>query len=74
MFQTLFIVALVLSVALIIWTRVRDQKYLHKKTREVLGQDLKKEIEKEKEDFKRHQTLFAEALSKAKQKKIKGHL
>lgn len=44
----------------------RDQKYLHKKTKEALSTRMKEEIEKERNENIRKKELFEKALEKAK--------
>lgn len=65
---SLLILALALGTASLVWVQIRDRKYLNRKTRDVLGEELKKEIEKEKAAFEDHQKKFNAALEKAKKK------
>ena len=65
MLLSVFIVVFLLGFLFLIFYFFRDRKYLKRPTREVLGPELKKEIEGEREDFNRRKERFEKALSKA---------
>lgn len=72
MWLDLFIIFLVLGLAVLVVFRIKDRRYLKKKTGQALGSDLKKEIEDERNEFARHKLLFQTALNKAKNKNPHG--
>lgn len=74
MWTEIFIVLILVTGGFLLFMYRRDKKYLSKPMREVLGDDLKKEIEKEKTDFTRHQTLFEKALKKAEDRSQKSEV
>ena len=63
-----FIIFFLLSVGLLFYVRIRDKKYLSKKTKEVLSESVQKMIDKEHEDFNNKRKKFEEALAKAQTK------
>ncbi len=67
-----FILVFILGSIFLIFTRLRDARYLKGSTREALGEELKAEIEGEKSLFARHASRFQAALDKAN-KKRKDH-
>ena len=60
-----FTLLLVGLFVLAVYFRRHDQKYLKKKTSETFSDSLREEIEKEREENKRKQSLFEEAMRKA---------
>lgn len=67
--KILIIIILFLAVCLLVLYRLKDKAYLNKKTKDILSQNVKNEIKKDKEDFLRRQTLFDQSLKKAQNKK-----
>ncbi len=65
MWLTLFIFLFVLSVAFLVWTRLQDRRYLKSKIKQVMGENLKKEIEEEKSLFEKKKQRFEMAMRKA---------
>ena len=59
------IICFAIAAALLVYTRVRDSKYDKKKTSEAMGEDLKFEIEEEREAALDRQKKFNEALKQA---------
>lgn len=55
-------------VFLLIRSRLEDKKYLEKKTKETLGEDVMVEIEKERQNFKRRKIKFTRSVNKARTK------
>ena len=62
----LFIVLSILLIAGFIWLRMRDQKYLKKKTREALRPEILEELENEKKEIERKKEAFEKELNKFK--------
>lgn len=69
MWTSLFIFAFVFSLAFLVWTRLRDRRYLKSPIKQVLGEDLKKEIEEEKILFEKKKQRFQQALIEAEKKR-----
>jgi predicted Holliday junction resolvase-like endonuclease len=61
----LFTVLLIILVALLIYFRRRESKYLRAKTREALSHTLKEEIEQERQQNLEKKQKFEEAMKKA---------
>ena len=59
-------------VAFLIYFFIRDRRYLKKPTRDALGKDLKKEIDREKRIFETNKARFDAALEKARRRLV-GH-
>lgn len=57
-----------LALGFFIYLKRRDQKYLQASVKESLGEELKDEIDQERQDYQRKQERFEKALSKAHQK------
>lgn len=70
MILILFTILGVAAVVFLIYLFIRDRRYLKKPTREALGDDLRKEIEREKRLFETNKARFDDALEKAKKKLI----
>lgn len=68
MWIILFLIILLVAIGLLVFVHIRDKRYLSKPVREVLGEELKEEIEKERNEFAQHQEKFQKALEKAKAK------
>ncbi|MBI2340550.1 MAG: hypothetical protein HYU99_09350 [Deltaproteobacteria bacterium] len=68
MLLSFFIIILVLGFLFLGFYFYRDRKYLKRPAREGLSPELKKEIETEREDFKRRKERFEKALSRAQTK------
>ncbi len=62
----LFIVLSILLIAGLVWLRLRDRKYLKKKTRETLRPEILEELEKEKQEIERKKQAFEKELNKFK--------
>lgn len=61
--ETLLAVILALGAfALIIYFRLRENRYLQKKTKEVMSKELRKEIEQEKNEALRKKEKFEKIL------------
>ncbi len=63
------IVCFAIAAVLLIYTRVRDSRYDKKKTSEIMSEELKQEIEEEREAALDRQRKFNEALKKAGSRK-----
>jgi len=63
------VISFVLGVALLIYLRWRDRRYIRQSTRAALGRELKEEIQTERDDYARHKAHFEKSLEKARQKK-----
>jgi len=50
--------------ALLVWNRWRESRYLKKGVKEAMGKRLRFEIEKEKKDALRRKKIFEEKLKK----------
>ena len=63
-FETFFLIFLSAGVTLfLLRLRLKDQKYFHKKTSEVLSQKLKEEIEQERAESIRKREKFSGLLA-----------
>ncbi|MBX7149372.1 hypothetical protein K1X76_09860 [bacterium] len=68
----LFIVIVVIATAVLAWMRFRDRRYLNAKTRDILSESVKKDIESDQKEFEELQKKFAGTLTKQAQAKYKA--
>ncbi len=61
----LFLAILSLGVGLMLWLRIREQRYLKKSSKEALSKGMMQEIEQERETNGAKRRLFLEAMDKA---------
>lgn len=64
----LFILTSSLSLLVLLFLFFRDRRYRRKPTREVLGRELKREVEEEQKLFRSNKARFEETLNKARKK------
>ncbi len=56
------IITIVVGILVLFWFRLKDQKYLKKKTKDVLSKSVLNEIEKEKEEYLSRKERFQKLL------------
>lgn len=64
----LFGLLFVLAFAFLFWLGQRDRRYLKKPVRDVLGKEMRREIEKEREEFDERKKQFTQVLEKIQKK------
>ena len=60
----LWLVLFAVVVALLVWFRIRENRYLKKKTKDAVRPQIRLEIEAEKEDVLRRKKAFQDRLDK----------
>lgn len=60
----LWLVLFAVVVALLVWLRIRENRYLKKKTKDAVRPQIRLEIEAEKEDVLRRKKAFQDRLDK----------
>ncbi|HKY64119.1 MAG TPA: hypothetical protein VJR29_11945 [bacterium] len=63
----LWLVLFAVVVGLLVWLRIRENRYLKKKTKDAVRPQIRLEIEAEKEDTLRRKKAFQDRLDKWKQ-------
>ncbi|HBF13799.1 MAG TPA: hypothetical protein DDW49_10535 [Deltaproteobacteria bacterium] len=69
----LFIFSFLLLLWILIVFAIKDRKFMKRKTRDVLGPELKKEIEEEKAEYQKHKDHFEQAMNRKMQKSGRGN-
>lgn len=69
MWFKLLVISLVLGLAALVWLGLKQRHLLKRKTKEALGEELKREIEKERAQYYRSQEQFEKALKHQQEKK-----
>ena len=59
-----WILVFVALISALVWVRVRENRYLKKKTKDAIRPELRKEFESEVEDAVRRKSAFQDALKK----------
>ena len=60
----LWLVVFAVVVALLVWLRIRENRFLKKKTKDAVRPQIRLEIEAEKEDVLRRKKAFQDRLDK----------
>lgn len=67
MWFEVLMIALVLGLAGVVWLGLKQRHLLKRKTKEALGEELKREIEKERAQYYRNQEQFEKAMTHQKE-------